>query len=81
MSRPAMRAVMVPHHAQAPLLVAAPFEQYSGSFSAPFHENNTMAKADYQLAQSARQMYGRGGFLLLRRRVLPFRPPLCQRSP
>jgi transposase len=28
-----------------------------------------------------RQMYGRGGFLLLRRRVLPFRPQHSQRSP
>ena len=36
-------------HEQAPVLVAAPFEQYSGSFSSPFHENNLMAKADYQL--------------------------------
>jgi hypothetical protein len=36
-------------HEQAPVLVAAPFQQYSGSFSAPFHEDNLMAKADYQL--------------------------------
>jgi hypothetical protein len=36
-------------HEQAPVLVAPPFQQYSGSFSAPFHENNLMAKADYQL--------------------------------
>jgi hypothetical protein len=36
-------------HEQAPVLVAAPFQQYSGSFNAPFHENNLMAKADYQL--------------------------------
>jgi hypothetical protein len=44
-------------HAQAPVLVAAPFEQYSGSFSSPFHENNLMAKADYQLTQAARAFY------------------------
>lgn len=36
-------------HEQAPVLVAPPFQQYSGSFNAPFHENNLMAKADYQL--------------------------------
>jgi len=36
-------------HEQAPVLVAAPFQQYSGSFDAPFHEDNLMAKADYQL--------------------------------
>jgi hypothetical protein len=36
-------------HEQAPVLVAPPFQQYSGTFSAPFHENNLMAKADYQL--------------------------------
>src|SRR5215469_2123511 len=44
-------------HEQAPVLVAAPFEQYSGSFSSPFRENNLMAKADYQLTQSARAFY------------------------
>ena len=36
-------------HEQAPVLVAAPFQQYSGSFNAPFLEDNLMAKADYQL--------------------------------
>jgi hypothetical protein len=44
-------------HEQAPVLVAAPFEQYSGSFSSPFHENNLMAKADYQLTHSVRAFY------------------------
>jgi hypothetical protein len=44
-------------HEQAPVLVAAPFQQYSGSFSSPFHENNLMAKVDYQLMQSARVFY------------------------
>jgi carboxypeptidase family protein len=44
-------------HEQAPVLVAAPFEQYSGSFSSPFHENNLMARADYQPTQSARAFY------------------------
>ena len=42
---------------QDPVLVAAPFEQYSGSFHSPFHENNLMAKADYQLTQSAHAFY------------------------
>jgi hypothetical protein len=44
-------------HLQAPVLVAAPFQQYSGRFSSPFHENNVMAKADYQLAHSAHLFY------------------------
>ena len=44
-------------HEQAPVLVAAPFQQYSGSFSSPFHENNLMAKADYQLTRSTRGFY------------------------
>lgn len=42
---------------QAPVLVAPPFEQYSGSFSVPFHETNLMAKADYQLGRSVRTFY------------------------
>jgi Carboxypeptidase regulatory-like domain len=44
-------------HEQAPVLVAPPFQQYSGSFSAPFHETNLMAKADYQISQSVRAFY------------------------
>jgi len=44
-------------HEQAPVLVAAPFQQYSGSFSSPFHENNLMAKPDYQITQSMRGFY------------------------
>jgi len=44
-------------HEQAPVLVAAPFEQYSGSFSSPFHENNLMARADYQLTRAVRTFY------------------------
>jgi hypothetical protein len=44
-------------HGQAPVLVDLPFQQYSGNFSAPFHENNLMAKADYQLAPSAHTFY------------------------
>jgi len=44
-------------HEQAPVLVEPPFQQYSGSFSAPFRETNLMAKADYQLAQSAHAFY------------------------
>jgi hypothetical protein len=44
-------------HEQAPVLVAAPFQQYSGSFSSPFHENNLMAKADYQFAVSIHAFY------------------------
>jgi hypothetical protein len=44
-------------HEHAPVLVAPPFDQFSGSFSSPFHENNLMAKADYQLTQSIRTFY------------------------
>jgi hypothetical protein len=44
-------------HLQAPVLVAPPFDQYSGSFNAPFHENDLMARADYQLTQSIRALY------------------------
>jgi hypothetical protein len=42
---------------QAPVLVGAPFQQYSGSFSSPFRENNIMAKADYQITQSIHAFY------------------------
>jgi len=45
------------HHEQAPVLVADPFQKYSGSFSSPFHENDLMAKADYQIAHSIRAFY------------------------
>jgi hypothetical protein len=44
-------------HERSPVLVAAPFEQYSGNFSSPFHENNLMAKVDYQLTHSVRAFY------------------------
>jgi hypothetical protein len=44
-------------HEQAPVLVAAPFQQYSGSFSAPFKETNLMVRADYQLTHSVRGFY------------------------
>jgi hypothetical protein len=44
-------------HEQAPVLVAAPFDRYSGSFGAPFRENDLMAKADYQLTPSAHAFY------------------------
>jgi carboxypeptidase family protein len=44
-------------HLEAPVLVASPFQQYSGSFSSPFHENNVMAKADYQFAHAAHLFY------------------------
>ena len=44
-------------HEQAPVLVDAPFQQYSGFFTSPFHEGELMAKADYQLTQSAHAFY------------------------
>ena len=42
---------------QAPVLIAPPFQQYSGSFSSPFHENDLMAKVDSQLTRSVRAFY------------------------
>lgn len=44
-------------HEQAPVLVAAPFQQLSGNFDSPFHENDVLAKADYQIAHSLRGFY------------------------
>jgi len=44
-------------HQQAPVLVAAPFQQYSGSFSSPFHENNLLARFDWQISQSIHAFY------------------------
>jgi Carboxypeptidase regulatory-like domain len=44
-------------HEQAPVLVAAPFQQYSGNFSSPYHENNLMAKADYQFPHAGHAFY------------------------
>jgi hypothetical protein len=44
-------------HLQAPVLVAAPFQQFSGSFNSPFHENNLMAKADYELGHLVHAFY------------------------
>lgn len=44
-------------HLQAPVLVAAPFQQFSGSFSSPYHENNLMAKADYLFPHSVHAFY------------------------
>jgi hypothetical protein len=44
-------------HEQAPVLVAAPLQQYSGSFSAPFKETNVMARADYQLTHFLHAFY------------------------
>jgi hypothetical protein len=49
-------------HERAPVVVAPPFEQFSGSFAAPFRESNLMAKADYQLAQSSHAFYRFGYF-------------------
>jgi Carboxypeptidase regulatory-like domain len=46
----------------APVLVAPPFASYSGSFNAPFHESDLMARADYQLTQSAHAFYRFGYF-------------------
>ena len=44
-------------HEQVPVLLEPPFQQSSGAFTAPFRETDFMAKADYQLAQSAHAFY------------------------
>ncbi len=44
-------------HEEAPVLVAPPFEQYSGGFSAPFKETNVLGRIDFQLAHSAHAFY------------------------
>ena len=49
-------------HLQAPVLVASPFSQYSGSFSAPFTETNLLAKVDFQLSRAIYAFYRFGYF-------------------
>jgi hypothetical protein len=44
-------------HEQAPVLVAPPFQQYSGNFTSPYYENNLVAKVDYQLPDSVHAFY------------------------
>jgi hypothetical protein len=44
-------------HLQAPVLVAAPFQQFSGSFNAPYRENNLMARADYLFPHAVHAFY------------------------
>ena len=44
-------------HEQAPVVVAQPFQQYSGNFRSPYHEHNLIAKADYQLPDSVNVFY------------------------
>jgi hypothetical protein len=44
-------------HGQAPVLVGAPFSQFSGYFNSPFTEDNFMAKVDDQLTQSLHAFY------------------------
>ena len=42
---------------EAPVLVAAPFAEYSGSFSAPFTETDLLARADAQINGSTHAFY------------------------
>jgi hypothetical protein len=44
-------------HGQAPVLVGAPFNQFSGDFNSPFTEDNLMAKTDYQPTKWAHAFY------------------------
>ena len=45
-------------HLAAPIAEGAPYDSYSGTFPAPFKENELMARVDYALTKSAR-MFGR----------------------
>ncbi len=45
-------------HLAAPVPEGAPYDQYSGTFSAPFHEDELQARVDYSLAKTAR-VFGR----------------------
>lgn len=49
-------------HLQAPVLVAPPFQQFSGNFSSPYHEDNLTARADYQFAHAVHAFYRFGYF-------------------
>jgi hypothetical protein len=44
-------------HEHAPVLVGAPFQQYSTSFRSPFRENNLMGRADYQFESGIHSFY------------------------
>lgn len=44
-------------HVEAPVLVGQPFQQYSGAFNSPFHENDVLARLDYELANSVHGFY------------------------
>ena len=44
-------------HTSAPVLVSAPFSQYSGTFSDPFHEGNLLGRVDYQLGKGVHFFY------------------------
>jgi Carboxypeptidase regulatory-like domain len=49
-------------HLQSPIVVAPPFAQYSGAFSAPFTETNLLGKVDFQLSRSLHAFYRFGYF-------------------
>ena len=42
---------------QSPVPVSFPFQQYSGTFSDPFIEDNVLGRLDYQLPHNARAFY------------------------
>ena len=44
-------------HTDAPVPVSAPFSQYSGTFSDPFHEGNLLGRVDYQWIRSVHLFY------------------------
>ena len=44
-------------HTSAPVPVSAPFSQYSGTFSDPFHEGNLLGRVDYQWGKGVHLFY------------------------
>ena len=44
-------------HTSAPVPVSAPFSQYSGTFSDPFHEGNLLGRVDYQWGNGVHFFY------------------------
>ena len=44
-------------HLAAPVLVAAPFDAWSGTFASPFHEADLVGKLDYQVTKSLHMFY------------------------
>ena len=44
-------------HSQVPVPISDPFQQYSGTFAAPFRSGSLLGKLDYQLGKNAHAFY------------------------